>query len=213
MTLAQLRRVLTFSEFSAIMLLSNFIIAYAIQLKLIFVHARCRQRISKGLEKIVNSEKLGNALSKSKDIAMTLLGNVLYRTRIEPIRDADGLKGMKARWIGDPGEDVIEINTPSGSADLTIDGNTAPTIEYVQDGEKRTIAVRDIKNLSCELDRETMDEIATPRGASIAICIGAGVGLLGWFLITVMRALPAPRTAQDDSAAMPPIDPIKDRDK
>lgn len=153
----------------------------------------------------MNLEKLGNALSKSKDIAITLLGSLLYRTRVEPIRDTEGIKGMKARWIGDPGAEVIEINTPSGSTDLTIDGTTAPTIEYVQDGEKRTIAVRHIKNLSCELDRETMDQIATPRGAGIAMCIGAGVGLLGWFLVSVMRALPAPRTEQDDSEAMPPI--------
>ena len=158
----------------------------------------------------MNSEKLGNALSKSKDIALTLLGSLLYRTRVEPVRDADGIKGMKARWIGDPGEDVIEINTPSGSTDLTIDGNTAPTIEYIQDGEKRTIAVRHIKNLSCELDRETMDQIATPRGAAIAMCIGAGIGLFGWFLMTVMRALPAPRTEQDDSAATPPIHTTED---
>lgn len=159
----------------------------------------------------MNSEKLGNALSKSKDIAFTLLGSMLYRTRVEPIRDADGIKGMKARWIGDPGADVIEINTPSGSTDLTIDGNTAPMIEYVQDGEKRTIAVRHIKNLSCELDGETMDQIATPRGAGIAMCIGAGVGLLGWFLISVMRVFPTPRTEQDDAAAIPPIDPTADR--
>lgn len=158
----------------------------------------------------MNSEKLGNALSKSKDIAFTLLGSMLYRTRVEPIRDADGIQGMKARWIGDPGEDVIEINTPSGSTDLTVDGNTAPMIEYVQEGETRTIAVRHIKNLSCELDRETMDQIATPRGAGIAMCIGAGVGLLGWFLISVMRALPAPRTEQD-AAATPPIDTTEDR--
>ena len=159
----------------------------------------------------MNSEKLGNAVSKSKDIAMTLLGNMLYRTRVEPIRDAEGLKGMKAHWIGDPGAEVIEINTPSGSTDLKIDGNTAPTIEYVQEGEKRRIAVRDIKNLSCELDRETMDRIATPRGAGIAMCIGAGVGLLGWFLISVMRVFPTPRTEQDDSAAIPSIDTSEDR--
>ena len=110
-----------------------------------------------------------------------------------------------------PEEDVIEINSPSGSTDLTIDGNTAPMIEYVQDGEKRTIAVRHIKNLSCELDQETMDQIATPRGAGIAMCIGAGVGLLGWFLISVMRVFPTPRTEQDDAAAIPPIDATEDR--
>ena len=174
------------------------------------VHAMRRQRISKRLEKVVNSEKLGNALAKSKDIAITLLGNLLYRTRVEGIRDADGLKGMKARWIGDPGESVIEINTPAGSTDLTIDGNTAPTIAYAQEGEKRTITVRNIKNLSCEFDRETMDQIATPKGASIAICIGAGIGLLGWALISVMRSLPTPRTEQNDSAAIPPTATTED---
>jgi hypothetical protein len=162
------------------------------------------------LEKVVNLEKLGNALAKSKNIAITLLGNLLYRTRVEPIRDAEGIKGLKAHWIGDPGENVMEINTPSGSTDLKIDGNTAPTIEYVQEGEKRTIAVRHIKNLSCELNRETMDQIATPRGAGIAMCIGAGVGLLGWFLVSVMRALPTPRTEPNNSATIHPIVPTED---
>lgn len=159
----------------------------------------------------MNLENLGNVLSKSKDIAMTLLGNMLYRTRVEPIRDAEGLKGMKAHWIGDPGAEVIKISTPSGSTDLTIDGNTAPTIAYVQEGEKRTIAVRHIKNLSCELDRETMDQIATPRGAGIAMCIGAGIGLLGWFLISVMRVFPTARPEQADSAAIPTIGTTEDR--
>lgn len=159
----------------------------------------------------MNSEKLGNALAKSKDLALTLLGSLLYRTRVEGIRDADGIKGMKARWIGDPGENVMEINTSTGSTDLKIDGNTAPTVEYAQEGEKRTITVRNIKNLSCELDRETLDQIATPRGAGIAMCVGAGVGLLGWFLISAMRALPTPQREQDDSAAIPPIDTSEDR--
>ena len=54
----------------------------------------------KRLETHVNSEKLGNALARSKDIALGLLGNMLYRTRVEPIRDAEGLKGLKARWVG-----------------------------------------------------------------------------------------------------------------
>jgi len=158
----------------------------------------------------VNSEKLGNALAKSKDIAITLLGSLLYRTRVEGIHDAEGLKGMKAHWIGDPGERVIEISTPAGSTDLTIDGNTAPTIAYAQEGEKRTITFRNIKNLSCKFDRETMDRIATPRGASIAICIGAGIGLLGWILISAMRSLPTPRTEQDDSVTTPPAATTKD---
>ncbi len=144
----------------------------------------------------MNSEKLGNALAKSKDIAIGLLGNMLYRTRVEPIRDAGGLKGLKARWVGDAGQNVIEINTPSGHADIKVDSETAPTLEYVQEGEKRTVAVKHINNLSCELSRETMDRIATPRGAGIAMCVGAGIGLLGWFVISAVRALSAPKVQQ-----------------
>ena len=151
----------------------------------------------------MNSEKLGNALAKSKDIAINLLGNILYRTRVEPIRDEDGIKGLKARWIGDAGENAIEINTPSGSADITIDAGTAPMIEYVQDGENRTVAVKDIKNLSCELSQETVDRIATPRGAAIAMCIGAGAGLFGWFLISAARALSVQRVQQIDATISP----------
>ena len=150
----------------------------------------------KRLEMNVNSEKLGNALAKSKDIAIGILGNILYRTRVEPIRDAEGLKGLKARWIGDAGQNVIEISTPSGNADIKVDSETAPTVEYVQEGEKRTVAVKHINNLSCELNRETMDQIATPRGAGIAMCVGAGIGLLSWFVISAARALSAPKVQQ-----------------
>ena len=154
----------------------------------------------------MNSEKLGDALVKSKDIAVNLLGSLLYRTRVEPISDAAGLKGLKARWIGDQGENVIEINTDSGNTDIKADGNIAPTIEYVQEGEKRTIALRDVKDISCEFNRETLDRIATPKGAAIAMCVGAGIGLFGWFLVNVMRALPSPHPQQDTTATIPPPD-------
>ena len=158
----------------------------------------------------MNSEKLGSALAKSKDIAINLLGNMLYRTRVEPVSDAEGVKGLKARWIGEQGTNVMEINTASGTTDLKIEGNTAPTIEYVQEGEKRTIAVRHVKNLSCELSQKTLDRIATPKGAGIAMCVGAGVGLFGWFLLSVMRSVPVPRTEENDPA-IPPIDSIGER--
>ena len=159
--------------------------------------------MSQRLEKHVNSEKLGNALAKSKDIAIDLLGSILYRTRVEPIRDEDGIKGLKARWIGDEGGNVLEINTPSGSADIKIDGDAAPTIEYVQDGEKRTVAVKHIKDISCELSQETVDQLATPRGAALAICLGAGAGLFGWFLISVARSLSVQRVQQIDATISP----------
>ena len=148
------------------------------------------------------SENLRNALVKSKNITFNLLGSVLFQTRVEPIRDAEGIKGLKAHWVGEHAENSMQINTPSGSADIKVDGSTAPIVEYVQDGERQTVAVKHIENLSCELDRETLDRIATPRGAGIAICVGAGVGLLGWFLISAMRALTLPRVRQNDDAIL-----------
>ena len=147
----------------------------------------------------MNSENLRNALVKSKDITINLLGGVLFQTRVEPIRDADGKKGLKARWVSEQGDNSVAFRTPSGSADIKIDSDTAPTVEYVEDGERRTIAIRHIDGLSCELDEETLDRIATPRGAGIAMGIGAGVGLLGWFLISVMRSLAVARGRQTDN--------------
>lgn len=147
----------------------------------------------------MNSENLRNALVKSKDITINLLGGVLFQTRVEPIRDADGKKGLKARWVSEQGDNSVEIRTLSGSADIKIDSDTAPTVEYVEDGERRTIAIRHIDGLSCELDEETLDKIATPRGAGIAMGIGAGVGLLGWFLISVMRSLAVAQGRQTDN--------------
>ncbi len=138
----------------------------------------------------MNSKKLGSAFTKATDIALTLLRGTLYRTHIEPIRDTTGIKGIKARWIADPGENVVAINTPSGNTDVKIEGDTAPALEYTQEGEKRTIAVRHIQNLSCEVDQETLDRIATPKGAGLAVCIGAGVGLFAWCLVSILRALP-----------------------
>ena len=148
----------------------------------------------------MNSEKLREALAKSKDITINLLGKLLFQTRVEPIDDADGMKGLKARWVSEQGNNTVGLRTPAGSADIKIDSNTAPAIEYVEDGNKRTIAIRHIEGLSCELDEETLDKIATPRGAGIAMGIGAGIGLLGWFLISVMRSLAVARDRQADDA-------------
>lgn len=146
----------------------------------------------------MNSENLKNALTKSKDIAINLFGNVLCQTRVEPIRDADGVKGLKAHWIGEREDHSVTISTPSGSADIGIESSTTPAVEYVHDGERRTISVRHIENISCKLDRETLDRIATPRGAGLAMGIGAGVGLLGWFLISVLHSLANPRGKETD---------------
>lgn len=148
----------------------------------------------------MSSENLRNALAKSKDITINLLRSVLFQTQVEPIRDAEGIRGVKARWVRDHEDKSVKISTPSGSADINIEGSTAPVVEYVQDGERRTIAVRHIENISCELDRETLDRLASPRGAGIAMGIGAGVGLLGWFLISVIRSLTVGQGRQTDGA-------------
>ena len=142
---------------------------------------------------------------KSKDLAISLLGSFLYRTRVEPIRDEEGITGLKARWVGDPGENTLAVDTPSGSADITMDGADAPTIEYIQEGDQRTVTVKHIKNLSCELSQESLDRIATPRGAATAICIGAGAGLFGWFLFSVARSISMRRVTQIDNAISPLI--------
>ncbi len=152
----------------------------------------------------MNSENLRNALRKSKNIALNLLGSMLFRTRVEPIRDAARIKGLKASWVNEQGNNTVALRTPTGGADIKIEGKTAPTVVYVEDGDTRTIAIRHIEGISCELDEETLDKIATPRGAGIAMGIGAGVGLLGWFLISVMRSLAVARRRQVDDA-MPKI--------
>ena len=148
----------------------------------------------------MNSENLRNALAKSKDIALNVFGSVLFQTRAEPIRDAEGVRGIKACWISEQADPSVRISTPSGSADIEVESSTAPTVEYVQDGDRRTIAIRHVENISCELDRETLDRIATPRGAGLAMGIGAGVGLLGWFLISVMHSLASAREEQTDDS-------------
>ena len=153
----------------------------------------------------MNSENLRVALLKSKDIALGFLGRVLSSTRVEPIRDAEGdLEGIKASWVGEQGASSLKMNAPTWNADIEMEGTTAPTVEYVQHGDTRSVAVRNIKNLSCEVDRQTLDRLATPKGAGIAMCAGAAAGLLGWFVISVMRSLSVPSKEQK-GAQVPPI--------
>jgi len=137
----------------------------------------------------VSSKRWGNILAVSRDLAINLLGRVAQRTHVEPIREKSDVKGFKARWIGDPGERFIEIKTSTGDVDIKLEGNTEPAVEYIQDGDTRTVTISHIKDISCELDRETLDRIATPRGAGIAICVGAGAGLLGWLLLSALRSM------------------------
>ena len=79
----------------------------------------------------------------------------------------------------------------------------APTIEYWQQGDRRGFAVRNPKGISFELDRKTLRQLATAKGAWIATIAGAGAGLLGWFLLALANRASLIKEEQDD--ASPPM--------
>ncbi len=142
----------------------------------------------------MNSTNLKNALAKSKDIAIDLVGSILARTRLEPIRNASGVEGVKTSWVGDTGENHINVTTDSWNAELKMEGSQPPTLEYIQHGERESLTLRNLKNLSCELDRETLDRLGTSKGAAFAVCAGAAAGLFGWFVISMLRIVSAKAT-------------------
>ncbi len=156
----------------------------------------------------MNSENLRLALSKSKDITLNFLGRVVSSTRVEPIREEDGAKGIKACWIGEQGKSSIEMDTGEWRANVEMEADEPPTVEYVQHGETRSVAIKNINNISCAVDRETLDQFATPRGAAIAVCAGAAAGLVGWFVVSVMRALTVSNSEDDE----PSVDAISSED-
>ena len=147
----------------------------------------------------MDTQKLKLAFSKSKDMTLNFLGHVLSSTRVEPIRSEEGVKGIKASWVGQQGESSLSVRTEELNAHVKIDAEEPPAVEYVQYGEKRGIAVKNINNISCTVDQDTLDQFVTPKGAAVAVCAGAAVGLLGWFVVTVMRAVAISTTEQDDS--------------
>lgn len=137
----------------------------------------------------MNSENLRLAISKSKDITLNFLGKVLSGTRLEPIRDDESVKGIKASWVGEQGKSSIAFESGELNATVRMDAEAPPTVEYIQQGESRSIAVKNLNNITCEVDSDTLDHFASPRGAAIAICAGAAAGLVSWFAISVIRAL------------------------
>lgn len=149
----------------------------------------------------MNSENLRLALSKSKDITLNFLGRVLSSTRVEPIRDEEGAKGVKACWVGEQGKRNIAMDAGEWRANVEMETDEPPTVEYVQHGETRSVAIKNINNISCSVDRETLDQFATPRGAAIAVCAGAAAGLVGWFVVSVMRALTVSNREEDEPSA------------
>lgn len=146
----------------------------------------------------MNLENLRLAISKSKDVTLNFLGSVMSNTHLEPIRDDEGVKGVKASWIGEQGERSIDVGTGDWNANLTLESDEPPSVEYVQNGDNRSVAIKNINNISCAVDRDTLDEFVSPRGAAIAVCAGAAAGLLGWFFVSVMRALAVSAKNQDE---------------
>ena len=140
------------------------------------------------------------SVSKYKRIALKLTDCLLTRVSMEPIEDEENA-GAKVVWVGQPGETDISINSQSVTGNIKLDGDTAPTIEYWQHGDKRGFAVRQPKSISLELNKETVSRLATPKSAGIAMIAGAAAGLIGWGVIALAnraklvrqeRELPSP---------------------
>ncbi len=147
----------------------------------------------------MDTKNLKLAFSKSKDMTLNFLGRILSSTRVEPIRDEEGVTGVKASWVGEQGHSSIAINTDEWNANVKIEANEPPAIEYVQHGDNRSIAVKNIDKISCAVDQETLDQFVSPRGAAIAVCAGAAAGLVGWFVISVMRSVAVSIKEHDES--------------
>ena len=120
------------------------------------------------------------SLSRYKRLALKITDRLIARVNLEPIEDENGIAGVKATWVGERGESVLEINTQSWKGKIKTEGDSAPALEYWQKGDRRGFALRKPKGISCEVDEKTLRKIVTPKAAGIAAAAGAAVGLLGW---------------------------------
>ena len=148
--------------------------------------------------------------SKFKRAFLAITDHVFARVNIEPLEDEEGAAGVKAVWEGERGESTLNVNAPSVKGNIKTEGDTAPTVEYWQKGDKRGFALRNPRSISCELDEETFKKIETGKAAGIAIAAGAAVGLVGWCaLVLAGRAAlvkqeaesSSPRQLESDSAS------------
>ncbi len=126
-----------------------------------------------------------SSLSNYKRAVLKISDCLLERTHVEQIEDEGSSKGAKAVWTGEPGESIVNVNAPVWKGNVKIGGDTAPTIEYRQQGDRKRLAVRNPKDISFEVDQKTLDKMTTAKGACIAAIAGAGVGLIGWCLLSL----------------------------
>ena len=141
-----------------------------------------------------------SSLSNYKRAVQKISDCLLARTHVEEIEDEGGVKGAKAVWKGEPGESMLNVNAPVWKGNIKIGGDTAPTIEYRQQGDRKRLTVRNPKDISLEIDQKTLNKITTSKGAWIAAIAGAGVGLVGWFLLTLANRASLVREEREDES-------------
>lgn len=80
------------------------------------------------------------SLSNYKQAALKIWNCLLARTQVEEIKDESSIKGARAVWKGKPGESILKVNVPTWKGNIEIGGDSAPTIEYRQQGDRRQLA-------------------------------------------------------------------------
>lgn len=144
-----------------------------------------------------------SSLSNYKRTALKISNCLLARTQVEEFEDERGNKGAKAVWQGEPGESALKIDATVWKGNIEIAGDSAPTIEYRQLGDRRSFAVRNPKDISFEVDQKTLNKITTAKGAWIAALAGAGAGLCGWFLLALANR--ASLVREERAGESPPL--------
>ena len=146
--------------------------------------------------------------SKFKRAFVAIADHVVTRVNLEPLEDDKGTVGVKAVWEGERGESTLNVDAPSLKGNIKTEGDAAPTIEYWQKGDKRGLALRNPRSISCEFDEETFKKIETGKAAGIAIAAGAAVGLVSWCaLVLAGRAALVKKEAKPSSLRQLESDP------
>ena len=146
--------------------------------------------------------------SKFKRAFLAITDHLVTRVNLEPLEANEETVGVKAVWEGERGESTLNVNAPSLKGNIKTEGDTAPTVEYWQKGDKRGFALRNPRSIACEFDEETFKKIETGKAAGIAIAAGAAVGLVGWCaLVLVGRAALVKQEAESSSPRQLESDP------
>ena len=146
--------------------------------------------------------------SKFKRAFRAITDHVVTRVNLEPLEDDEGTVGVKAVWEGERGESTLNVDAPSLKGNIRTAGDKVPTVEYWQKEDKRGIALRNPRSISCEFDEETFKKIETGKAAGIAVAAGAAVGLVGWCALVLLgRAALVKQEAESASPRQIESDP------